>query len=79
MALGCAYRIQGVKMCAIVKVSDDQIRAAGHDPAIFMRHGRTKAYLFVDLEATGRNQKIPGPPNCPSAPKGKAPPLERPL
>jgi len=38
MALGCAYRIQGVKMCAIVKVSDDQIRAAGHDPAIFMRH-----------------------------------------
>ena len=36
--LGCSNRIKGVKLCGIVKVSDDQIRAAGHDPAIFMRH-----------------------------------------
>jgi hypothetical protein len=36
--LGCSYRIPGLKICGIVKVSDDQIRAAGHDPEIFMRH-----------------------------------------
>jgi hypothetical protein len=36
--LGCSYRIPAMKLCAIVKVSDEQIRAAGHDPEIFMRH-----------------------------------------
>jgi hypothetical protein len=38
--LGCSYRIEGTNLCGIVKVSDDQIRAAGHDPEIFMRHER---------------------------------------
>jgi hypothetical protein len=37
-AIGCAYQIPGTKLCAIVKVSDDDIRAAGHDPDVFMRH-----------------------------------------
>lgn len=36
--IGCAYLIPPLRMCAIVKLPDDQIRAAGHDPAIFMRH-----------------------------------------
>jgi hypothetical protein len=36
--LGCSYRIPGIRLCAIVKVSDEQIRAAGHDPDVFMRH-----------------------------------------
>jgi len=36
--LGCSYRIQGTYYCGIVKVPDEQIRDAGHDPAIFMRH-----------------------------------------
>jgi hypothetical protein len=39
-ALGCAYQIPGVKLCAIVKISDEKIRAAGYDPEIFMRHER---------------------------------------
>ena len=30
--------IRGLALCAIVKVSDDQIRAAGYDPEVFMRH-----------------------------------------
>jgi hypothetical protein len=37
-ALGCAHLIPSIRLCAIVKVSDEQIRAAGHDPEIFMRH-----------------------------------------
>jgi hypothetical protein len=36
--LGCSFRIRGLALCAIVKVSDDQIRAAGYDPEVFMRH-----------------------------------------
>jgi hypothetical protein len=36
--LGCSFRIQGTYYCGIVKVPDEQIRDAGHDPAIFMRH-----------------------------------------
>jgi hypothetical protein len=36
--LGCSHRIPGIKLCTIVKVSDERIRAAGHDPAVFMRH-----------------------------------------
>lgn len=36
--LGCAYQIRGTKLCAIVKVSDDTIRAVGFDPEVFMRH-----------------------------------------
>jgi hypothetical protein len=36
--LGCSYRMPSIKWCAIVKVPDDQIRAAGYDPDIFMRH-----------------------------------------
>jgi hypothetical protein len=36
--LGCSYRIPAMKLCAIVKVSDEQIRAAGLDPDVFMRH-----------------------------------------
>jgi hypothetical protein len=36
--LGCSYRMPSIKWCAIVKLPDEQIRAEGFDPAIFMRH-----------------------------------------
>lgn len=36
VALGCARKIY--KTCFIFKVSDEEIRAAGHNPGVFMRH-----------------------------------------
>ena len=36
IALGCSKVI--VDTCLIVKVPDSDIRAAGHDPDVFMRH-----------------------------------------
>jgi hypothetical protein len=38
VALGCSYIISGMNLYAIVKLPDDQIRVAGHDPEVFMRH-----------------------------------------
>src|SRR5262245_23743460 len=35
-ALGCSQVI--ARICVIFKVSDQEIRAAGHDPDVFMRH-----------------------------------------
>jgi hypothetical protein len=36
--LGCSYIFRGIRLCGIVKVPDEDIRAAGHDPEVFMRH-----------------------------------------
>jgi hypothetical protein len=39
VALACAFRYPN-GTCLIIKVSDDEIRAAGHDPDIVLRHER---------------------------------------
>ena len=38
MQRGCSYRMPSIKWCAIVKLSDDKVRAEGFDPDVFMRH-----------------------------------------